>query len=97
MASRSESDLAGLRAGVCLLEARYVLVSGERPRSGSPTDNRNDRTYADTMSRNLQDNLAVSIAWFKGMSSFETTRRQRRLRYVLESNPWSKLGCIDVG
>ena len=65
MAPRSESDLAGLRPGVSLLEARYVLASRERPRSGSPTDSGNARMYAGTMSRYLQDNFAVSIAWFR--------------------------------
>ena len=65
MAPRFESDPAGLRAGVCLLEACYVLASGERPRRGSPTDTGNVRMYAGTMSRYLQENLAVSIAWFR--------------------------------
>lgn len=63
MAPRSEADLAGLRAGVSLLEARYVLASGERPRSGSPTDSKSGRMYAATISRYLQDNFAVSISW----------------------------------
>ena len=65
MAPGFESDLVGLCVWMCWLEAGHVVVSGARPRSGTPTGKKNVSMYTGTRSRYLQDNFAVSIAWFK--------------------------------